>query len=133
MYLRCNPDLNDRVVGLRRIDRATEELFEAFGVTESPGVEVQTGVIEDRLACGLPVFTEGAIRIGHDGVDGDGGLVARGVGVFVVEFFILPSRIGVLDESGEEGDEVISELLCRHGLVSCRYAEGFPDKKRTYC
>lgn len=73
-----------------RIRRAAEESTQAVGVPEAAGVEVDARVEEDGFVCGLPGFAEGAARVGHDGVDGDGRHRAAGVLVRIVEFFILP-------------------------------------------
>ncbi len=73
-----------------RIRRAAEEFTQAVGVPEAVGVEVDTCVVDDEFFNGLPGFAEGAVRVGHDGVDGDGRIRAAGVPVRIVEFFILP-------------------------------------------
>lgn len=73
-----------------RIRRAAKQSTQAVGVPEAAGIEVDARVEEDGFVCGLPGFAEGAVRVGHDGVDGDGRYRAAGVLVRIVEFFILP-------------------------------------------
>lgn len=100
--------------------------MDAFGVPEADGVEVYAGEEDDGFACGLAVLGEGGVRVGHDGIDGDGLHLARRVVVCVVEFFVLPSRVAILNDGGHGAEKVIGELLYgRSSAHAC--AGGFKE------